>query len=74
MLAQDIRFAQRTLRRHPGFFIATVLVVALGLGSTLAVFSVVDRLLFRSLPYPQSDRIVSLGVTIPWMERVSVLE
>jgi putative ABC transport system permease protein len=58
----------RTLLRNPSFSLTTVLIIAVGLGSTAAVFSVVDRLLFRSLPYPQSDQIVSLGITIPWVE------
>ena len=45
-----------------------ILIIALGIGTTTAVFSVVDRLLFRSLPYPESDRLVSLGITIPMMD------
>jgi putative ABC transport system permease protein len=68
MLLQDIRYAFRALLRNPSFSLTTILIIAVGLGSTTAVFSVVDRLLFRSLPYPQSDRIVSLGITIPWLD------
>jgi putative ABC transport system permease protein len=68
MLLQDIRYAFRALLRNPSFSLTTVLIIAVGLGSTTAIFSVVDRLLFRSLPYPQSDRIVSIGITIPWLE------
>ena len=42
-----------------------MLALALGIGATTAVFSVVDRILFRSLPYPQEDRLVSLGLVAP---------
>src|SRR6476661_4981944 len=62
---QDLRFALRGFRRNPAFSLTAILVIALGIGATTAVFSVVDRLLFRSLPYPESDRLVSIGVTIP---------
>jgi putative ABC transport system permease protein len=62
---RKMRRLLRTLLRNPSFSLTTVLIIAVGLGSTAAVFSVVDRLLFRSLPYPQSDQIVSLGITIP---------
>jgi putative ABC transport system permease protein len=61
----DLRFALRGFRRNPAFSLTAILVIALGIGATTAVFSVVDRLLFRSLPYPESDRLVSIGVTIP---------
>src|SRR5262245_61182587 len=62
---QDARFASRSWRRSPGFAIAAVLVLALGLGASTALFSVIDRILFRSLPYPNSDRLVSVGLTAP---------
>ncbi len=67
-LLQDLRQGTRALARNPSFSITAILIIAVGLGTTTAVFSVVDRLLFRSLPYPQSDRLVSLGITIPWVE------
>jgi len=47
------------------FTLAAGLAVALGVGPTTAVFSVVDRILFRSLPYPHGDRLVSFGVVAP---------
>ena len=47
------------------FTLTAVFAAALGIGSTTAVFSVVDRILFRSLPYAQDDRLVSLGMTAP---------
>ncbi len=65
-LLQDLRFALRTLGRQPGFSAAAILILALGIGATTAVFSVVDRILFRSLPYPADDRLVSFGVTAPF--------
>ena len=64
-LVQDARYAVRQFRRAPLFTLAAVVAVALGVGPTTAVFSVVDRILFRSLPYPQDDRLVSFGMTAP---------
>src|SRR6202023_3641472 len=65
---QDVRYAVRALGRNPAFSITTVLIVAVGIGATSAVFSVVDRLLFRSLPYANSDRLVSVGIRHPIMD------
>jgi putative ABC transport system permease protein len=62
---QDLRFALRGLVRRPGFAIASILTLMLGIGATTAVFSVVDRILFRSLPYPHDDRLVSFGLLAP---------
>jgi putative ABC transport system permease protein len=59
---QDIRYALRGFRRNPLFTISVLLTLALGIGATTAVFSVVDRILFRSLPYADPSRIVSLGM------------
>jgi predicted permease len=61
-VVQDIRYALRGFRRNPLFSISVVLTLALGIGATTAVFSVVDRVLFRPLPYKNADRIVSLGM------------
>ena len=59
-LAQDIRFAFRMLRRAPAFTTIVIVTMALGLGATTAIFSVVDSVVLKPLPYPESDRIVRL--------------
>jgi putative ABC transport system permease protein len=64
-LMQDLRYAARGFARQPLFTLTAVFAAALGIGSTTAVFSVVDRILFRSLPYAQDDRLVSLGMIAP---------
>lgn len=65
---QDLRYAWRNFRRRPGFALTVVAVTAIGIGSSTAVFSVVDRILFRSLPYAEPGRLVSAGVALPWMD------
>jgi putative ABC transport system permease protein len=64
-LFQDIRYALRQLRRSPEFATVAILTLALGIGATTAMFSLVDRILFRSLPYPHDKEIVSVGVVAP---------
>jgi len=64
-LFQDLKFGLRMLARNPGSTAVALLTLALGIGATTAVFSVVDRVLFRSLPYSQADRLVSLGMLAP---------
>ncbi len=64
-LLRDVRFGLRLLAKNPSFTAVALLTLALGIGATTAVFSVVDRVLFRSLPYPRADRLVSLGMLAP---------
>ena len=61
-IMQDIHYAFRGFGRNPVFTISVLITVALGIGATTAVFSVVDRILFRPLPYADPSRIVSLGM------------
>jgi predicted permease len=72
-LLQDLRFALRMLAKKPGFALVAILTLAVGIGATSAVFSVVDRILFRSLPYPQDERLVSFGVMAPFDSREFML-
>jgi predicted permease len=61
----DLRYGVRGLRRNPQFGIAGVLATALGIGASAAVFSAVDRVLFRLLPYDDEARLISVGIMAP---------
>lgn len=62
-LAQDLRFALRSLRRAPAFTVAAIATLALGVGATLAVFNVVNGVLLRPLPYRDPSRIQMIWIT-----------
>lgn len=60
---QDLRFAFRQLRKNQGFALTTILTLALGIGATTAIFSLVNTVLLRPLPFPEQDRLV-------WMQQL----
>jgi putative ABC transport system permease protein len=70
-LFQDVRYALRQLRKAPGFACTAILILALGIGGTSAIFSALNPILFEPLPYPQASRIMSIwygsgdGIRIP---------
>jgi predicted permease len=65
-LRQDAWFTWRSWRRQPGFALGAILVLALGIGASMALFAALDRVLFRPLPYADPDRLVSVGsINVP---------
>jgi putative ABC transport system permease protein len=62
---RDVRYAVRQLQRSPAFAVSALICLALGIGATTAIFSVVNTILLRPLPFPDSDRLVQLIENVP---------
>jgi putative ABC transport system permease protein len=71
-LGQDIRYAARGLCKAPAFTLVAVLTLAIGIGGTTTIFSALDALLLRPLPYPEQDRLVALSNSYPRFPRARV--
>ena len=61
MIADDLRYGWRQLIKAPGFSITAILTLGLAIGANTAVFSLVDAVLLKSIPYPQPDRLGTMG-------------
>src|SRR5579864_6048968 len=73
-ILQDLRYTLRGFGRSPAGFWIAVTTMALGIGGVTAVFSVVDRILFRALPYADQDRLVWFGMKAPISNNEFLLE
>ncbi len=61
-LVRDVRYGIRMFRKNPGFSLAVIITLALCIGANTAIYSMLDALIFKPLPFPESDRIVSVYI------------
>src|SRR6266851_8350680 len=71
---QDVRYAARTLAKSPGFTMTALLSLALGIGLNTAIFSAINAVLLRPLPYKDPERILDIGETSPWSKTTAAGE
>ncbi|HXE14314.1 MAG TPA: ABC transporter permease, partial [Bryobacteraceae bacterium] len=71
-LRNDLRFGFRMIRKSPGFAAVAIITLALGIGANTAIFSFVDCVLLKSLPYPHPERIVNVWEKPPGYDRNSI--
>src|SRR5215468_2682388 len=69
---QDLRFGARMLLKSPAFTLAAILSLAIGIGANTALFSVVNAVLWRPLPYPGAERLAQVGKCCDWAEFVAI--